>query len=75
MTEKQASESSEPCTEGKLLALFTVIVGLSRALVKSGNLDRDLLHAELDNGLGWLRRHDPHACQAFEDLLPMLRDI
>jgi len=66
----------DPCTESKLLALFTVIVSLARALALSGNLNRDLFHAELDNGLNWVRKHGSvHDVQSFEELLPMLRDV
>ena len=69
-------KNDEPCTEGKLLALFTALTSLTRALVLSGHLDRDLFHAELDRGLSWLQEHgENHAAQSFEELLPMLRDV
>ena len=69
-------EPEESCTEGKLLALHTTIICLARALARSGNLNRDLFHKELDQGLKWLLGNDElHASQAFEELLPMLKDV
>ena len=69
-------ENNEPCTEDKLLALFTTITSLTRSLALSGHLDRDLFHVELDQGLDWLKKHgENHAAQSFEELLPMLRDL
>lgn len=69
-------ENNKPCTEGKLLALFTALTSLSRALALSGHLDRNLFHVELEKGLAWLQKHDEtHAAQSFEELLPMLRDV
>ena len=66
----------EICTEGKLLALNTAIVCLARSLALSGDLNRELFRSELQHGLDWLRKHEEiHASQAFESILPMLRDV
>ena len=66
----------DPCVEGKMLALFTALVSLARTLSASGQLNRELFHDELSQCLNWLRNHNQaHAAQAFEELLPMLRDL
>lgn len=76
MNHNDTCKQNEPCIEGKLLAHFTAIISLTRALAISGHLNRDLFHAELDQGLNWLREHSEiHAAQSFEELLPMLRDV
>lgn len=60
-------KNNELCTEGKLLALFTALTSLTRSLALSGHLDRDLFHAELDQGLAWLQKHGENlAAQSFE---------
>lgn len=69
-------KNNEPCTKDELLALFTALTSLTRALALSGHLDRNSFHAELDQGLSWLEKHDEnHAAQSFKELLPMLRDV
>lgn len=67
-----------PCMESKLLALHTSVVCLARALAKSGQLNRQIYHDELDNGRRWLDTHDHppgHNVQAFDGLLEMLRNV
>ena len=76
MTTKTLCQSDEICTKGKLLALHTAIISLARALALSGALNRDFFRKGLDSGLEWLRHHEEiHASQAFEEILPMLRDV
>lgn len=66
----------ELCTEGKLLALNTAVVCLARSLALSGNLNRDIFCSELESGHRWLLKHgEIHAAQAFESILPMLKDV
>lgn len=68
--------SEEFCTEGKLLALHTALVCLARSLATSGALDRTVFKSELDLGHQWLLEHgEKHSAQAFESLLPMLKDV
>lgn len=69
--------SDEPCIESKLLALHTSTVCLTRALVLSGVLDRQVYHSELMQGRAWLAQfdHAGHNLKAFDGLLEMLKDI
>lgn len=78
MNTEKSNKSEEPCTESKLLALYTSTVCLARTLAKAGVLDKESFKAKLASGRQRLELLDPgtgHYVQAFDELLPMLMNV